>query len=623
MNSNNISWFRFTILIPVLFSVSCKDFLEQKVVSGQTEELVFSNISNAEKVLAGALAMPPYDFYNIVGGGEYGSRVNGGTLAMLGDEADMADKTSQADSRYNKGQLTAVNSSDANVAEFKWSLNFQAIRSALLFLDKVDAVKDADPRYIAKRKAEAKVFLASKYLEFLMRFGGLCDVDIYVDQSNIDKMINNPRLSVTQSVNRITSLLDEAIAESSFPNTSTGVDFGRSNKVAAKILKAKTLLWSASPLFNTQLFPGFGVQEIVRHTDITPAVIQQRWNLAKAATLDAINSANAAGFRLVGEDIGGNVNRTAPGALDGSNYRKAVTSFPQSGNTEIVWGTFINGGTFQPLIAKLNHTIYNKLNNTSATPSVLPLQNFVEMYEFTNGSLQNPASYNNTSSTNTAILYSNLDARFHQSIAYNGLKLGSPVVSTIGVSPTGENRPGATINFTGYYCRKFFTDNKITNQEAFDVEFFPYIRLAELYLIYAEVLNESDNSAGLRLEALRYLNKVRNRAGQPNLESLSRWQDSQEYLRKCIKNERAVELAFEGHRYLDLKRWLMGNGDNSSSDVLGRGTIGGNMYMFDLSATGYARTLFESRVFLDKWYFYPLPASDVNATTKLIQNPGW
>lgn len=621
MKTKTNLWLILTLFSFLLFS--CKDFLEQKVVSGQTEELVFSNISNAEKVLAGALSMPPYDYYNVVSGGEYGSRVNGGSMAMLGDEADMADKTSQADSRYNKGQLTAANASDATVAEFKWSLNFQAIRSAHLFLAKVDGVKDADPQYIAKRKAEAKVFLATKYLEFLMRFGGLCDVNIYVDQSNIGEMINNPRLSIAESVDRIVKLLDEAIAEPAFPNTSTGVDFGRSNKIAARVLKAKTLLWSASPLFNTIVFPSFGVQSLVRHTDISTSSVQQRWALAKAAALEAINAASAAGYRLVGEDNGGTVNKNLSGAVDGTNYKKAITGFPQSGNTEIIWGTFLNGGTFQPLIAKLNHTIYNKLSNNNVTPSILPLQNFVELYELTDGSLQNPPLYNNTSSANTAPLYSNLDSRFHQSIVYNGLKLGVPVVSTIGMSTTGDNRPGATINFTGYYCRKFFTDNKITTQEAFDVEFFPYLRLAELNLIYAEILNESDNSAGARTEALKYLNKVRNRAGQPNLETLTRWQDTQDYLRKCIRNERAVELAFEGHRYLDLKRWLLGNGDNSNPDVLGRGTIGGNMYMFDLSNTGYARTVFETRVFIDKWYFYPLPASDVNATNKLVQNPGW
>ena len=146
--------------------------------------------------------------------------------------------------------------------------------------------------------------------------------------------------------------------------------------------------------------------------------------------------------------------------------------------------------------------------------------------------------------------------------------------------------------------------------------YWPYMRLAELYLIYAEALTEYDYNAN-KTEILKYVNIIRRRAGQPDLEDASGFQDNQDYVRQQIRKERAIELAFEEQRYFDLKRWKIPDGH-----------IGGNMYGMEINGTAdnpiYNKKIFEERVFTSKWYLYPIKEYDVKVSEgKLIQNPGW
>ena len=138
------------------------------------------------------------------------------------------------------------------------------------------------------------------------------------------------------------------------------------------------------------------------------------------------------------------------------------------------------------------------------------------------------------------------------------------------------------------------------------------MRLAEIYLGYAEALNEY---APGNADILKYTNLIRERAGIPELAAGL----SKEVMRERILLERRIELAFERHRYFDSRRWLTAEK-----------TDGGPFYGLDIdkgtSFTDLAffkRVVFETRVFSDKNYLFPIPQSEIDKDVNLVQNPGW
>lgn len=614
------------MLLIMLMGTSCDGFLEQPEKSGLTPEVVFSDFNTAEDVLAAAYAVLPCGIPHLDNDkGPLGFRVHIYTASVsnCSDESDTYSIHSESgvvDLNYQKGGLTPE--TPIHYREDKWFYYFQAIRNCYLYLENIDKVKkNATPELIARRKAEAKVLLAIQHFEVFKRYGGLPWVPGLVkpgDPANIQ-----PRLSVEESVERIVKWCDEAIAEPNLPMTSSDEDFGRANKANALMLKARVLLWAASPLFNNIVFPYYGQQHLVRYMDISSSAVQKRWEAARDAAKDAITQLNAAGYCLVGEE-GGVVDPNDPGNQSGENYRIAcdLLHFPSDGNTELVWG--VRGEHSGVSAGVSNFVPYQNWGSKEfGSPIFLALQNLVDQYELKNGEMQ-PSNQ-----LSQADPYVGLDARFDQSILHHGsvLKEGIPVQRVMNYLPGGSNVPNNGSNYTGYCQRKFLNDyyQACESITLYNVVW-PLMRMADLYLMMAEASNE----AGDISTSLEWLNKVRQRSGQPKLQDTHRWQNSsqdKEYLRKCIMNERNIELAFEDNRYFDLRRWLMGDEEPSYVGP-GKGSIGGRMYCVRLSGTAsspiISKTLFEERTFSDKFYFAPIPQADINQSGGiLLQNPGW
>jgi len=168
----------------------------------------------------------------------------------------------------------------------------------------------------------------------------------------------------------------------------------------------------------------------------------------------------------------------------------------------------------------------------------------------------------------------------------------------------------------GEILAKFFDDDYIAGLGNYPQAFWPYMRLSDLYLMYAEALNEVDYASN-STEILRYVNMVRERAGQPKLENKPGFQANQAYVRECIRKERIVELCYEDQIYFDYKRWKVGDK-----------YIGGNMYGMkitgDMENPTFSKFLYETRVWSSKWYLFPLYQTDVLTTNGVLaQNPGW
>lgn len=229
-----------------------------------------------------------------------------------------------------------------------------------------------------------------------------------------------------------------------------------------------------------------------------------------------------------------------------------------------------------------------------------PTQNLVDAYETIDGKLIDDP-------TNTMYdaqdPYSNRDARFYQSIIYNGSTwetyLMSMVTNTVDPSKNGSCKPRLGKARCGYGPKKFIEElDPSTNIYGGYAQSnnWPYFRYAEVLLNYAEAKNESlsvpDESV------YNAVNEVRARSNQPNLPTGL----SKEEMRKRIKNERRVELLLEEHRFYDLRRWKDGN-------VLAEPIMGMNIYNNNITLK-YEISKVEDRVFMGEHYYLPIPLSE-------------
>lgn len=229
-----------------------------------------------------------------------------------------------------------------------------------------------------------------------------------------------------------------------------------------------------------------------------------------------------------------------------------------------------------------------------------PTQNLVDAYETVNGKLTTDPT---NSMYNKQDPYTNRDARFYQSIIYNGSTWEthrmSMVTNTVDPSKNGSCKPQLGKARCGYGPKKFIEElDPSTNLYGGYAQSnnWPYIRYAEVLLNYAEAKNEElaapDPSVYLAI------NEVRSRSGQPDLPSgLSKIE-----MRERIKNERRIELLLEEHRFYDLRRWKDG-------DVLAEPIMGMNIYDDNVKLR-YEVSKVEDRIFNGTHYYLPIPLKE-------------
>jgi len=171
---------------------------------------------------------------------------------------------------------------------------------------------------------------------------------------------------------------------------------------------------------------------------------------------------------------------------------------------------------------------------------------------------------------------------------------------------------------TGYYLKKYLNPNvKIgSGENVIQRHTFYIFRLGEMYLNYAEAMNEAfgpeADPEGFGMTALEAVNTIRTRAEMPNFPNGL----SKEDFRNKLINERRVELAFENHRFWDVRRWEIAN------EVLNQDLIGITVVKVGDNQFDYTRKIVETRRFDEKMYLYPIPYSET-IKASLEQNVGW
>ncbi|HUP14343.1 MAG TPA: RagB/SusD family nutrient uptake outer membrane protein, partial [Niastella sp.] len=398
--------------------------------------------------------------------------------------------------------------------------------------------------------------------------------------------------------------------------TEDATQTGRINTVVIDAVKSQVLLFDASPLYNGN--PDYanyknddGKQLMSTTYDAT------KWEKAAKAAEYAITRA-----KLNGKNIYTSANNDPV-----TSYREL---FLTGWSTEGIWTRAVTAyQTWE------NDAAPRAVNGTSYNASLSVPQDFVDKFRMVNGkNINEPGSnYNETGFTATARagyyvagtsnMYVNREPRFYNSITFNGSTI--PFVAKTGQThvqfwPAGNsgNANGSEPEFprTGYLVRKHTNPARNQSNNAGNVvRPAMYIRLGELYLNAAEALNESSPGNG---NILTYLNAIRKRGGIPELTGTF----TQDQMRKLIQTERCIEMAYEGCRFFDVRRWKIANTPEGrqGGDFYGMNVFAGNSLT---DPDFYAKTKTSTRNWENKYYIFPVPQSELNKNYVMVQAPGY
>ncbi len=469
-----------------------------------------------------------------------------------------------------QGQLAPEN---LGIAGTFWARSYRSIREINYALNNIAQVSMSDSRK-SRLTAELKFIRAFRYHDLIRNYGevvlmGDRFVELGEDYSDPTLFDRRP---IEEAMTYVVAQLDEAAAGLPASN-SNAYGEGRATKGAAMALKARLLLYAASPLY----------------TD--GANSTQKWAAAAQAAKDVMELGTYSLFQ--------------------GGYAQLFTN--QQSNSEYIFARFYN------LTARhLALEIANGPNGYGGWGGNVPLQNHVDAYEMADGT---PFSWSNPA--HAAAPYANRDPRFGYNVLYDGAPYRNRTVETYrSVNtqqfPDGQDSPGGRDNWntskTGYYLRKFIREDLpiINPWEVAGVQNWIYFRYAEVLLNYAEAQHEASGPDATVYDAI---NQIRSRASV-NMPPLPGGL-SQSQMRDRIRHERRIELAFEEHRYYDVRRWKI-------ADVTENQPAQGVEIMRDLSGNKTYRitTALAGKSFQEKHYWLPIPRFEILASdNQLPQNP--
>ncbi len=554
MITKKITWVLSVIFIASM-AYSCKNVLDVKPTNFVSDEAVFKDITLTSQFVTNIYSSLLSGFDRRDAGLGQDWSVGFGLLDMATDDIE-----AHASLNVNLIQAGDLNSSNFNFSIEMWQANYVLIRKANTLLARIDAVPTTDDRLKARLKAEGRFLRAFGYAELVKAFGG---VPLIKTEQLVSDDLSVPRNTFEECINFIVAECDAAAADLLI--TYPDVDLGRATKGAALSLKARMLLYYASPLHNTS-------------NDLA------RWT----------NAANAAKAVM---DL--NVYDTHP-----DYYRLFMD---KAGNREVIFAKkYARPGRIHETAWKLAMSIEAPAVIGGAWGGFHATQNLVNAYEMKDGKAISDVSSNYDKNNP----YANRDSRLDKSVLRNGSSWKGVTVETFEGGNANKVSNGDRTK-TGYGLKKFIDEKYVTGDAVYqgaDNDWI-YLRYAEVLLIYAEAQNEAVGVDGTVLAAI---NKVRRRAAQPDLSTMSKNE-----MREKIRNERRVELSFEEHRFFDVRRWKLGstffNQPVKKVKIIKNG---------DGSLT-FTEEVLENRQYKEHFNLLPIPQMELERNNKLIQNPGY
>lgn len=528
---------------------------------------------------------------------------------------------------------------------------FIALRDCNTFIDNVDRVPDMSVTEKNRWKAEVKVLKAYFHFWLLQLYGPIPFVDENIDVSAPTEKVKVAREPVDEVVRKIAALIDEACEGDALPEyiRIRDTEMGRLTKPAALAIKAKVLMLAASPLFNGNSDFAFYKTKDGGNL-INPSFEPKKWEDARDACKEAIDCARAAGHDLYRfDEVVKGISDTTELEL---TLRHTITSrFGQ----ELIWGLGKNqtmtltGIVNPPLTAyhqgqqlswcKMMHNPTLDVAEQFYTHHGLPIEedktwDYTGRYEVA----QVPATGHEhyiERNARTAKLHFYREPRFYAWVGFDKGQWFNLEVpddrSTYSVHcKSGETAGMSMSNYsvTGYFTKKLVS-YKLTmtasSHTGKDVEYaFPIIRLSDLYLLYAEALNECKEAPDA--EVYEYIQLVRDKAGLDKQTGglVETWRKYARNpatptdkigMREIIRRERLIELSFEGQRFYDLRRWKLG------MDYFNRPIRGWNV--LETTEDYYQPTYIFFKKFTPKDYFWPIRLQDLYVNNNLQQSPLW
>jgi hypothetical protein len=658
MNSKIISSIKTGIKYTLLATVGCClpascDYLNVVPDEIPTIEYAFSDRNTAESYLYGCYSFrPPIGRLNeseadpgLTAGDETWQRY------LIVEEGE--ENSTWPGSRIARGEQSAV-----EPLLDRWHHTYAGIRQCNIFLEKIGDVYDVESAERRRWISEAKFLKAYYHYVLFKRYGPIpiVDVNLPID-ANVEE-VQVYREPVDNVVEYIAALLDEAITDLPFPHeVLEGTQAGRADKLVALTLKAELRIFAASDLFNgntemASMIDNRGIALFPQKKD------PDKWRIAAEACSLAIVSCHDNGKALYSL-IDPVTTAENPVFQLQSTLRQIIGD---RWNCELIWGDTeydhgrlarvagtrlirFEGGVMQWLSGEwaptlkaveqyyssrgvpikydkewtINNDWYNNRYNIRPEPSAGDEKYLVE------------------EGRNTVYLHFDREPRFYASVAFDkGVYYGTgwykfnidrnvKYADYLNLG-TGGYQAGAAYSATGYSVKKLYGLHAIQEANRVDAGIFfpfPIFRLADLYLMYAEALNEAEGPSNP--DVFFYVNKVRRRAGLEDLQYAwdaytnlpAGYYNDQANMREIIRQERAIELAFEGKRFWDLRRWRKISEFNVPPQ--GWNVVGETPEDF-YNVTSLPKIPLRFTV---KDYFWPIRESDLYINKNLKQNYGW
>ncbi len=553
--------------------LGCKKVLDTKPGDAYSEADLFSNIDLTGKLL----------FYNYNVTDSWGMNFEDWWTRRMGIENASDESWFHFVPQNYKITRSAITPNDQGFFRNLWDTYYRFIGKSNDFLTNIEGspVSISNPEQVAVLKGEMKFLRAYAYMKLINFYAGVPIID---KPFSLTDDFKRDRNSYKECVDFIVKELDEA-ANLIPPGTRGGAEFGRVSKGACLALKSRVLLYAASPLHdpaNTSAPRGA----------LYDYPVTTKWeDAAKAAK--AVIDLNAYSLIPVTTPTDYQKIFLAPGSelILGRPYSPEFSTTPNDFNTlpdKSLGPVSANGwGLSNP-----NHT-------------------FVQEFKMANGLHINEAG----SGYDDNDMYANRELRFYANILYQGANFRNKPLEywTPGGLDSKDIGPPNHYAATGYNLRKFMDESITVDLQQSPKRPYPLIRLAEIYLNYAEALYHLGNEA----EARTYANKTAQRVNLTAINSTGT------NLLNDIKYERQMELFFEGHRYFDLRRWT--DASKLGQDVMGvqwkkvnaAGQLDANGTLTRINGV-----LIEDRSFSTQNYYLPIPTAEIEKVG-LAQNTGY
>ena len=608
-------WIFLSILALSYSCEKAEDFLDKKPLGEYSEVDVWSDLALAETFVNG--------IYKNALGWPF-------AIERLSDYSDESHFTPDwGVTNFNKSLMTqddwqgwSWGWATPNTLHLRWDPLYLNVRRANIFFSKIGGLQTDDTEWKNNLIGQTYFLRAYTYHMLTTMFGG---VPIITKAYGLNDNFEVPRNTYEECINYIMGQLDSAVMF--LPETQAHL--GRVTRGAAMALKSRVLLYAASDLHHqmSTYAPGYAHPELLGYTGGSQ---QTRWQAAKDAAQDVIDLEI---YDLYKAD-------PSPGDSIAQNF---VDFFTTQGETEedILLQCFNTKSTAEGW-AHYNPALYCGPNGYHNWGNNCPLGDLVDDYEMKDGT-----SFDWTNPTHQANPYANRDQRLYATVLYEGVQWRTRPADGLEIDPYSKIQVGYVYNtdgvtmlkagldtrkgpiedwnggYTGYYARKFVNPALDPQYVAQEVPF-RHIRYAEILLNYAEACIELGEDGPAR----DAINLIRKRAGQPPIT------ESGDALRQRYRHERRIELAYEDHRFWDVRRWLTGSAAYHQTHAVSvryqvaassvdsyrqpDGTTWGNpVYEVIDNPAG------DQRAWNDKCYFFAIYRDELGKNPQLIQNPGY